>query len=259
MKNIIIFLMFLLPIFCFAQTKFAYGINGGIGISKAEFITPNTIAGLSIQKSNFVHFAITSDWLMGNNFRIGLAIGLDAYKDRYLFDELEYLSVNHPEILKTLNAQKKTFTKTNSVSVPSFSIVYQYDYHSVKNLSILPYIGYKFNYVPLYKDSLSNQLSIGSSVVPDFVFNDWLYRPNEFNFSFVIGTKFRWYVSKKHLLQLGIGYEYLTKNLKQGTLRINYLGKDSREQVKYTGNNVNISIGIMRYKNKTTNNQQNRN
>ena len=57
--------------------------------------------------------------------------------------------------------------------------------------------------MPLYRDSLANQLKIGSSIVPDFVFNEWLYRPNEFNFSFVIGTKFRWYISKKTFIAVG--------------------------------------------------------
>ncbi|MBC7475830.1 MAG: hypothetical protein H7263_16220, partial [Candidatus Sericytochromatia bacterium] len=213
-----------------AQTKFAYGINAGIGISKAKFQNQNTIEGLSIKKSNFVHLDISADWHMGNNFRIAVGLAFDSYKDRYKFDELEYLFYNHPDLLKAQgNTISSLYTKTNGLTVPSVSLSFQYDYKPLTKLSILPYVGFKFNYVPLYKDSLANQLNIGSSIVPDFQFNTWLTNPNEFNPSFVVGTKFRWYVSKKHLLQLGLGYEYLTKNLKQGTLRINYLGKDSRE------------------------------
>lgn len=249
MKKLIIILIFSFPIFCFSQTKFAYGINGGIGISKAKFSTPNTIAGLSTVKSNFVHFDISADWHMGNNFRIGIGFGLDEYKDRYRFDELEYLFFNHPDILKAqTNRISSTFTKTNAFPVPSFNLMFAYEYKANKKIGLMPYFDYKFNYVPLYRDSLANQFNIGSSIVPDFVFNDWLSRPNEFNYSIVLGSKFRYYFSKKYLLQFGLAYEVLTDDLKKGTLRINYLGKDSREQVRYGGNNINITIGLLRYK-----------
>ena len=250
MKRIILFFICLNSFYSSAQTKFAYGINGGIGISKAKFVSPNTIVGLSVQNTNFVHFDISADWHMDNNFRIGVGFALDEYKDRYRFDELEYLSANHPDILKNIpKLLSSTFTETNSFPVPSFNLMLAYEYKPSKKIGIVPFVNYKFNYVPLYRDSLANQLSIGSSLVPDFEFNTWLSRPNEFNVSFVLGTKFRWYISKKHLLQLSLGYEYLTNNLKQGTLRINYLGKDSREQVRYNGNNINITVGVLRYKN----------
>lgn len=248
MKHILIVLLIILNVNLNAQTKFAFGVNGGIGNSKAKFITPNTIAGLSIEPTNFVHFDISADWLMDSNFRIGFGAALDNYKDRYRFDELEYLSVNHPDILKSTTVISSQFIKTNSFPVPSFNLMLAYEYKASKTLGIVPFLNYKFNYVPLYRDSLANQLSIGSSLVPDFEFNTWLTRPNEFNMSFVVGSKFRWYVSKKYLLQLSIGYEHLTENLKQGTVRINYLGKDSREQVKYRGDNLNITIGILRFK-----------
>lgn len=251
MKYILILLITIFSVNLNAQTKFAYGINGGIANSKAKFRTPNTIAGLSIEPTNFVHFDISADWLMDNNFRIGIGLASDWYKDRYRFDELEYLFVNHPDILKNNpSILGSRFTSTNAFPVPSFNLMLAYEYKASKKLGIIPFLNYKFNYVPLYKDSLANQLSIGSSLVPDFEFNTWLSRPNEFNVSFVLGTKFRWYISKKYLLQLSLGYEYLTNNLKQGTLRINYLGKDSREQVRYNGNNINITVGILRYKTK---------
>lgn len=248
MKYILIIVLITFSVNLNAQTKFAYGINGGIGNSKAKFRTPNTIVGLSIEPTNFVHFDISSDWHMDNNFRIGIGAALDNYKDRYRFDELEYLFVNHPDILKSVTAISSKFTKTNSFPVPSFNLMLAYEYKISQKLGIVPFLNYKFNYVPLYKDSLANQLSIGSFIAPDFIFNDWLTRPNEFNMSFAIGSKYRWYVSEKYLLQLSIGYEHLTENLKQGTIRINYLGKDSREQVKYRGDNLNITVGILRFK-----------
>jgi hypothetical protein len=248
MKNLLI-LILLLPIICFSQNKFVYGINGGIGISKAKFIGQNDIKGLSTVSTNFVHFDISADWHMGNNFRIGIGLGLDEYKDRYRFDELEYLFFNHPDILKAqTNRVSSTFTKTNAFPVPSFNLMFAYEYKAKKKIGLMPYFDYKFNYVPLYRDSLANQFNIGSSIVPDFVFNDWLSRPNEFNYSIVLGSKFRYYFSKKYLLQFGLAYEVLTDDLKKGTLRINYLGKDSREQVRYGGNNINITIGLLRYK-----------
>jgi hypothetical protein len=250
MRCVILFLICLNNFYSYAQTHFTYGINGGIGISKAKFISPNTIAGLSVQKTNFVHFDISTDWHMGNKFRIGVGFALDEYKDRYRFDELEYLSANHPIILRNNTAISSYFTNTNSFPVPSFNLMLAHEFKPFKKIGLVPFVNYKFNYVPLYSDSLANQLNIGSSIAPDFLFNTWLTRTNEFNVSFVVGSKLRWYFSKKHLLQLSLGYEYLTNNLKQGTLRINYLGKDSREQVRYNGNNLNITVGVLRYKTK---------
>ena len=232
MKYILILLITIFGVNLNAQTKFTYGINGGIGNSKAKFRTPNTIAGLSIEPTNFVHFDLSADWLMDNNFRIGIGAALDNYKDRYRFDELEYLRVNHPDILKNVTAVSSKFTSTNSFPVPSFNLMLAYQYKVSQKLGIVPFLNYKFNYVPLYKDSLANQLSIGSSIAPDFIFNDWLTRPNEFNMSFAIGSKFRWYVSEKYLLQLSIGYEHLTENLKQGTIRINYLDVIDKKRAK---------------------------
>lgn len=248
-------LLFFLFIYFFwsktsAQTNFVYGINGGIGISRAHFDNQNDIKGLHTVSSNFVSFNFSIDWHMGNNFRMGLAGGLDEYKDKYRFDEIEYLYFNHPDLYKNTQTISSIYTQTNAFPVPSLTLDFSYEYKVSSKIGVLPFVGFKFNYVPIYRDSLANQLSIGSSIVPDFIFNDWLYRPNEFNPSFILGAKFRWYASKKYLFQLSLGYEYLTKNLKQGTLRINYLGKDSREQVYYRGNNINIKIGILRYKSK---------
>jgi hypothetical protein len=115
-------------------------------------------------------------------------------------------------------------------------------------LTVLPHITPKINIVSLNRDTSANGLTSGSPYAPDFAFQNKFYNYNWFAAWFIFGTRLRYKFSKKHLFQFGIGGEFLTKYLNRGYVRVNYLGKDHREQVGFRGNNFQMTIGLLRYK-----------
>ena len=231
-----------------AQTKFAYGFNSGVGFTEGTFIKPNTTAGLKTIKGAFVKFNLEADWQVDKNLRIGALLGMDAYKNIYQFDEFEYIYNNHPDLYKSLKNVGRTIRNTGSPTNFSLAANFSYEINVNNKLAILPHITPKINIVALNRDTTANGLTAGSPYAQDFAFQYKFYNYHWFTPSFIFGTRLRYKFSKKYLFQFGVGGEFVTKYLNRGFVRVNYLGKDNREQVGFRGNNFQMTIGLLRFR-----------
>jgi hypothetical protein len=228
MKKLLIILFCLCGYCLSAQTKFVYGFNSGVGFTEGKFLDVNNIAGLNTIKGAFVKFNLETDWKVNKKLRIGGLFGLDAYKNIYQLDEFEYIYYNHPDLYRSLTNVGRTIRNTGAPSNFSLAANFSYEINVNKRLVILPHITTKINLVALNRDSTANGLTAGSPYAPDFAFQFKFSNNHWFNPSFILGSRLRYKISKKHLFQFGIGGEFLTKYLNRGYVRVNYLGKDNR-------------------------------